>query len=146
MPHVSLPAQLKPQEFLPLPSGFGAGPGSLTQDPFVQYVHPPGLLIQLLPLQSLPLRLIKRKPTDVFLLPGLWTHCEVSTVSTCNREAARPWDMGCDSVTSRPFWIAIITLPVAALALTGLGAESISQNFLPSCNYQEQLQLFTSVS
>ena len=33
MPHVSLPAQLKPQEFLPLPSGFGAGPGSLTWTP-----------------------------------------------------------------------------------------------------------------
>ena len=50
-------------------AGFGARPWSLTEGTFVQHVHLPGLLMQHVPLQSLPLNLIKRKPNDFFLLP-----------------------------------------------------------------------------
>lgn len=129
------------QNFFPCLCGFGAGPVSLTQDPSVQYIHLPGLLIQCLPLQSLLLRLIKRKPTDSFLLPARWLMVK-SALSVPVTETAKLWDISCESVTSPPLSSAIITSSVAALTLTGLGAENI---FGRLCSNYQLRETITSI-
>ena len=117
----------------PPPSSFGTRPVSTLDDLLLQMWAPTH------PDSKFPYRLClsdwswKYSPNS-FLLSGLWPQCDVHRSQTvCEKEAARPWDMSCDSVTSPPLWTAIITSLVTALALIGLGAENISENFLPSC-------------